>query len=133
MGFRRGILLLVLFGCLYAGLSCTPQPQVYRIHGTVTTTEGIPIPAGMIYFDPEGARTSPGVQGYAYIKEGKFDTADEGRGASGGKYLARVQGFNGEANGELPLGEPLSGEEEFKLDLPLGEPQQAFQLPPLEN
>ena len=133
MGFRWGIALLVLVGFGFASLGCTPQPQVYRIHGTVSTTEGIPVPAGMIYFDPDGARTSPGVQGFAYIKDGKFDTADEGRGASGGRYLARVQGFNGIANGELPLGEPLSGEEEFKLDLPQGESQQAFQLPPLEQ
>jgi hypothetical protein len=119
------LLLLCMVGL---GVGCDQGPAIYRVYGTVTTTEGVPIPAGMVYFDPDVKRTTPGVQGFAYIKNGKFDTADDGRGVSGGAYLARVQGFDGQAQGELPLGQPLSDEEQIPLDLPVGESEQKFTL-----
>jgi hypothetical protein len=118
-----------LAAALLITLGCDRGPKLYRVHGAATAN-GQPIPAGMIYFDPEAGRKEPGVQGFAYIKDGKYDTADEGRGVSGGKYLARIQGHDGQARGELPLGEALFPEQEVAVDFPAAETKQDFHLQP---
>lgn len=107
---------------------CDREPPVYRVHGAVTTESGKPAKAGMVYFDPEVNVTEGGVQGFAYIKDGKFDTNDDGRGVSGGKYVARVKVFDGTPKKELPLGEPLGPEESYSLEFPTGESEQKLHL-----
>ena len=74
--------LAVLGGLLLAG--CGRGPTLYQVSGRVTY-DGQPLPAGVIYFDPDVTRNHDGPQGYAVIKNGTYNTsARGGRGVVGG-------------------------------------------------
>jgi hypothetical protein len=98
---------------------CSEEEKLYRVSGTVTF-EGNPIPKGLIFFDPDPAKGTPGTQGFATIENGKFDTtlAGKGRGIRGGSYLIRISGFDGREANEAPFGQPLFLEQELSRDLP---------------
>lgn len=83
---------------------CGPKEEkLYRVSGSVTFN-GKPIPKGNIYFDPRG----DGPQGFATIVDGKYDTAEQGKGVRGGStYDVRVGGFTGIVANEAPFGQPL--------------------------
>ena len=106
----------VLFFCGVIALltGCGKQEKLYRVSGTVTHN-GKPIPKGAIHFDPQ----ADGPQGYAAIVDGKFDTAQQGKGVRGGAYNIRVNGFNGKVANEAPLGEALFPEYTGTKDLPM--------------
>ncbi len=63
-----------------------------HLSGTVTF-DGKPVAAGVIYFDPDGAKEHTGSQGYAVIKNGHFDTRDgDARSPRGRSSLGSVAG-----------------------------------------
>lgn len=64
----------------------------YDISGTVTF-QGKPIPEGNIAFEPVEGDIGGG---YAFIRDGKFDTSKEGRGHLGGSHRITVNGNTGE-------------------------------------
>ena len=103
--------------CLLAG--CGGGEKLYRVSGTVTF-EGRPIPKGLVFFDPDPSKGTPGTQGFANIEDGRFDTAlpDKGRGIRGGAYLIRINGFDGREAAEAPFGQALFPEHELTRDLP---------------
>ncbi len=86
---------LLLVGILCAGCG-GPRDGTIRVKGRVTY-DGAPVPTGRIDFLPAGDQANAGRGGYAIIKGGEFDTRDNGKGPSPGKYLARVSGFDGSA------------------------------------
>jgi hypothetical protein len=88
---------------------------------------GKPIPAGRIYFTPDTAKGNDGPQGFAEIKEGKFDTRDNGQGAIGGAMIVIVAGNDGTlGNG---AGTPLFDDYSIKADLPATSSTQNFDVP----
>jgi hypothetical protein len=95
--------------------------SLYDVKGTVSIG-GEPVPAGVIWFDPHIAKANTnGPQDYAQIKDGKFDTRQNGRGVKPGLYTIRVEAFDGKPANELPLGKPLINppyetSREFKAD-----------------
>jgi hypothetical protein len=97
------------FGLLAATFVCfagCADDKLQEVSGTVTY-DGAPLPAGVIWFDPDPNHPANPPQGYAYIKDGKFDTLNKGRGVRPGAYLVRVEGFDGKPGNELPMGKPL--------------------------
>jgi hypothetical protein len=56
---------------------------------------GKPIPGGRIYFTPDTKKGNQGPQGFAEIKEGRFDTRDDGRGAVSGAMIVQIVGNDG--------------------------------------
>src|SRR5204862_378695 len=60
-----------------------------EVSGEVTF-DGKPVPAGRIYFNPDFTKGNDGPQGYADIKDGKFDTRNKGKGACGGPTIAVI-------------------------------------------
>lgn len=106
-----GLTLLCCAGCGEKG------PQRYQFAGKITH-QGQPIPAGIIYFDPQ-VPENDGPQGHATIQNGQFDTKLDGnQGPGSGKYLARVYAHDGIASGELPMGQLLFPEVIVPVDLP---------------
>src|SRR5437899_2888161 len=105
-----GLGLLVLAGC-------SAEDKLYDVSGTLTSA-GKPIPKGLIFFDPDASKGMGGPQGFANIKDGKFDTADHVKGIRGGAYVIRVSGFDGKEANEAPFGQPLFPEYQEKRDLP---------------
>lgn len=123
--FRTPVLLvlssLVAAGCGNSGM--------YHVAGQVTC-DGQPLPAGVLYFDPDVTRGNDGPQGYAMIKDGRYSTsAVGGKGVVGGAYVARIEGFDGRPGQELPLGRPLFTDFTQTLDLPAADSQQDFAVP----
>ena len=98
---------------------CSAEEALYDVSGTVTF-EGNAIPKGLIFFDPDTAKGTPGSQGFATIENGRFDTsvAGKGKGIRGGTYLIRISGFDGKEAGEAPFGQPLFPEHELTRELP---------------
>ena len=110
--------------CAFAGCG---KPALRAVSGTVTYA-GQPLPAGVIWFDPEPtAADSP--QGFAYIKNGRFDTREKGRSIRAGNYLVRVEGFDGKPGNELPMGRPLFTDFQEKRDIPDADATLAIEVP----
>ena len=106
---------------------CGGEDRLYDVSGTANY-DGQPIPAGIIYFDPDDA--AGGTQGFANIKDGKFTTAVDGKGVRGGKYTVRVSGYDGKPANEAPLGQPLwTPEYEFKKELPKQNSELTIEVP----
>jgi hypothetical protein len=110
LGVVGGLAMLVLVGC-------KAEDKLYDVSGMLTHA-GKPIPKGLIFFDPDSAKGTTGTQGFANIKDGKFDTADHGKGIRGGAYVIRVSGFDGKEANEAPFGQTLFPEYQEKRELP---------------
>jgi len=126
---RLGTLLTIAAAAGTLFLGCSGRPKLYDVSGRVTY-DGQPLPAGVIYFDPDVMKKNDGPQGYAIIKDGAYSTAAPGgKGVVGGAYLARIEGFDGRPGQELPLGRPLFTDFQQPLDLPRAPSTQDFQVP----
>jgi hypothetical protein len=109
-------------------VGCNRGPEMYSVSGTVTYDDR-PLPAGQIFFEADVTKGHDAPQGFAYIKDGHFDTAQGGRGVVGGDYVIRIQGFDGKPGNELPLGKPLFNDYVEAPDLPRGPSQLEFSVP----
>jgi hypothetical protein len=102
---------LVLAGC------GTGDEVLYDVSGTATF-DGKPIPKGVIFFDPDPTKGGAGGQGFANIWDGKYTTAEKGRGVRGGAYIIRLVGFDGKTGQEAPFGDFLFPEHQEAKELP---------------
>jgi hypothetical protein len=131
----RAIALCMIAGVLGFFAGCGPEgPKRYDHWGTVTY-QNRPIPAGMIYFDPNldpKQQGKDGPQGYAIIKDGKYDTRekpDSGPGA--GPYFIRVFAADGVEAPEAPVGKMLFQEQvQISHELPEEESELNIEIPP---
>jgi hypothetical protein len=128
---RARVLALLLCG---ASLGCGGG-NTHRISGKVTF-KGQPIPAGKIYFMPDGSKGNTGPTGYANIKEGSYDTsATGGQGIVGGPTVVAIEGFDPNAKPDKPdpSGEvtvkSLFPRYETSVDLPKGNTTKDFEVP----
>ncbi len=120
---------LLLAACCLAFAGCSTGPKVYHVSGKVAF-RGEPLPAGVIFFDPDSTKGNSGPQGYAAIKDGRYDTADlGGQGVGSGPYQARIDGFDGKPARELPMGRPLFSRYLQSIDLPMNASTQDFDVP----
>ena len=85
---------------------CDGEEKLYDVSGTVTFG-GKPVPKGAIHFDPDASKGGTGQAGFANILDGKYDTADMGKGVRGGAYIVRINAFDGKEAGEAPWGQAL--------------------------
>jgi hypothetical protein len=111
-----------------AGLSGCGDEKLQDVTGTITY-DGRPLPAGVVWFDPEPNHPGKPPQGYAYIKDGRFNTAEQGRGVKAGAYLVRVEGFDGKPGNELPMGKPLFTDFQEKREMPKGPVDLEIRIP----
>ncbi len=119
----RGFAVLVLLGFV-ALVGCSQEEKLYRVSGVVTFG-GKPIPKGLIFFDPQ----ADGPQGFANIVNGKYDTAQQGKGVRGGAYDVRVNGFDGIEANEAPFGQALFPEYTGTTDLPQADSEYNLEVP----
>jgi hypothetical protein len=119
------VLLLVLVGCGKDG---------NRVSGTITF-DNKPVPAGKIYFTPDGSQGNSGAPGYADIVDGKYDTSlPGGRGTSSGAMVVGIEGID-------PNNRPPGADEdvtvtvlfpryEMKAEITSGNAVMDFDVPP---
>ncbi len=105
------VMALAVLGCGDRG------PVRYDLSGEATF-DGRPIPAGLIFFDPDIARGNDGPAGFATIRNGHYDTRDHGKGMIGGPHRVRIHGFDGRPGAELPMGKMLFPEFALAVDFP---------------
>lgn len=110
-----------------AGCSNDPGPKRARLTGTAKY-DGQPIPYGEVLFTPDAAKGNSGPQGFAQIRDGKYDTASsgDGKGVGGGPTVVRVTAFTAQGGKllcevEMPLTLPPDGGT-FDLDVPKQKP-----------
>ena len=119
----------VIVLCLPCIAGCGQEgPRRYHISGKVTF-KGQPVPEGNISFEPVSSEIGGG---FAFVREGKFDTSEEGRGHLGGEHRVRITGHTGVLidpnnpdSGTVALFQPY----ETTLDLPQGSSEQEFEVP----
>ena len=124
----RGLTVAGLVLGLAALAGCSNEEKLYRVSGTVTH-DGKPVATGLIFFDPDGTKGTAGGQGFANILNGKYDTAEEGKGVRGGSYLVRVNGFDGKEANEAPFGQALFPEYTTNKDLPTADSELIIDVP----
>jgi hypothetical protein len=132
MPSRTAAALAPLLAALAAGCG---GADARHVAGTVTF-QGRPVPAGKIYFTPDGAKGNAGPTGYADIRNGAYDTAAAGgRGAPPGPVVVAIEGTDPAA----PAGKPDRAGEvvvkalfppyETAADLSAGGPTKDFDVP----
>jgi hypothetical protein len=109
-------LIVGVSGVLLAGCGGRGDQRTSQVAGGVTY-QGKPVPAGSILFSP--AAPGGGPAGYADIVEGRYNTAETGKGVSGGAYSVVISGFDGNAapDDEMPLGRQLFPEYATTLEI----------------
>lgn len=102
-------------------LGCGKGADVQRfpVSGRVTF-DGKPVPAGRIQFEPDATQGNRGPAGYAVIRDGQYDTSDQGKGSIGGPHRVVIVGFDGkrDLSAELPHGRRLFPNYRTAVDLP---------------
>ncbi len=126
LGPRATRRLIVVVGTLPL-LGCgDSRREAFHVSGTVISN-GQPIPVGIVLFDPDIAAGNDGLQGFAEIQEGRFDTAvGKGRGVSGGAYVIKVRG--GLLRPDAPKAKVFTYEQ--KVTLPAGPSRHDLEIPP---
>jgi hypothetical protein len=120
---------LLLAAALPVFLGCGSGPKRHRISGKVTF-QGRTVPAGEIIFNPDVSKGKDGVQGFALIRDGAYDTGSPGgKGVGAGPHVVVIRGYDGKPRGELPFGAPLFPEREEKVELPGERTTRDFNVP----
>ena len=102
------VLFAVLIPWLLSGCGGPSGPATYDLSGNVTL-DGKPVPGGQIVFEPDRTAGNSGSQGFAEIRDGKYDTTT-GRGTVGGAHIVRISGHEGgPAGGASEAGSETEG------------------------
>ena len=102
---------------LLVGCGGDDGPPRADVSGTVTF-KGQPVPVGKIFFEPDTAKGNSGPQAFADIKDGKYSTAESGKGVVGGPHLVRISGWDGKAQGDMTMGNSIFVDYRTVVDLP---------------
>lgn len=92
------------------------------------TFEGKPVPSGTVSFEP----AEKGVGGgFAPIKDGKYDTAVDGRGHLGGEHTVQIVGFEGveDPDSPNPTAKPMFAPYKTTIELPEETTTRDFEVP----
>jgi hypothetical protein len=111
-------LLLLLSWVTFVGCG-KDGPSRLDVWGAITW-KGQPVPSGVIFFEPNTTKGNKGPQGFALIKEGKFDTRYErSKGCMAGPHVATIQGGDGQGKTSgRPYGRSLFASYNVEIDIP---------------
>jgi len=119
--------LFVLSLLLTVGCQKEDGPTRYDISGKVTLN-GEPVPGGSIVFTPDSQKGNGGPQGTAKIVDGRYDTADNGRGTVGGPHHVHVIATDS-ATGQASETEAPLAEHTFEIDIPKDSAEHDLEIP----
>lgn len=116
---RRRLNLALAAALLVLLAACgSDGPARFDVAGQVTF-RGKPVPAGTIIFEPDATKGNDGPQGMATIENGRFNSAQGGRGTVGGPHHVTILGCDGVNVSETsPQGKPLFPPHVTSADLP---------------
>lgn len=114
--------LVLLTGCALLGCGGGSEPKRNRVSGKVTY-DGHPVAFGDVVITPDDAKKNSGAQGFANIRDGKYDTlAEGGKGYGGGPAVLHVTAF------DKPGGKILF-EGDIRVSLPDGDATHDIDIP----
>lgn len=125
-GWRQGMAMAWM-----AGVICgcgSNEIRRYDVAGTVTVA-GEAAPAGTVLFTPDRSKNHHGPSGFARIREGKYDTALDGKGTVGGPHVVRISVSTGVPVHDRPNGEPLVADYSTEVELPPARVVRDFEIP----
>ena len=111
-----------------AGCGGPGGPARYQVSGKVTFG-GKPVPYGTIFFTPDTSKGNKGPQGVAQIKDGKYDTAVDGKGPVGGPVVVKIIGYETLSTDEENPSKPLFQDWTTNVDIPENASTQDFEVP----
>jgi hypothetical protein len=115
-------ILLFLAGCALIGCGNSSEQKRNRVSGKVTY-DGQPVAFGDVVITPDGAKKNSGAQGFANIRDGKYDTlAEGGKGYGGGPAVLHVTAFDKQGGKVLFEGD-------ISVDLPPGDATHDIDIP----
>jgi hypothetical protein len=91
--------------------------------------QGKPVPAGQLQFDPDTAHGNDGPQGFAHIKQGHYDTRDQGRAPVAGPQHVRIIGLDGVPAPEMPQGHVIFRAWTTDIDIDRAKTEYDFDVP----
>lgn len=101
--------------CGFAGCGGSDGVERFGVTGTVTF-QGKPVPFGSVKLEPDRKKGGSGPAGFAQIVNGKFDTAESGRGSVKGPMIVTVQGVATDAVYAQPIFKPYQTAVEVSED-----------------
>ena len=113
---------LVVAGCGKSG------PPRYHVTGKLTYG-GKPVPAGVIFFEPDFTKKNDGPSGFAHVKNGEYDTRVDGQPVVSGPHQVRIHAFDGKPGNELPMGQMIAPEFTTTVDFPEEDSVKNFDIP----
>ena len=116
---------------LFNSIGCSDNgPTRIAVWGDVTW-KGQTVPSGVVYFGPDTSKGNKGPQGFALIKEGRYDTRYPlSKGCSTGPQIAVVHGCDGQGIGRgSPYGQNLFAPYEMPIDIPAEGGQVDIKIP----
>src|SRR5262245_17877587 len=117
-----------LVACVLA-LGCAKSDhEAYHLSGKVTFN-GQPLPRGRIFFLPDTTKGNSGQGGFAEIKDGVYDTRNNGSATPGGPLIVRVDGFDGNTTSSNLVGQPLFLSYEVRVEVPREPATKDFDVP----
>jgi hypothetical protein len=125
-GWRRAMAMAWM-----AGVICgcgSDETRQYDVAGTVTVA-GKSVPVGTILFTPDRSKDNHGPSGFAQIREGKYDTARDGKATVGGPHVVRISAYTGVPVADRPSGKPLVADYSTEVDLPPARVVRDFEIP----
>jgi hypothetical protein len=120
-----------LIALLLNGCGGSPTATRYQLSGKVSYG-GQPVPAGTIVFEPEGVDVTADNMGQAEIRDGQYKTLPK-MGVSGGPQKVYINGTDGVALEESPLGSPIFSTYSTRIDLPKADSTHDFDVPSLKR
>lgn len=119
--------ILVSSAVLLCGCGSQSDPR-FDVSGSATFA-GNPIPSGSILFEPDAAKGNHGPAGFATIKDGKYDTAVDGKGTIGGPHIVKLLASNVGSNVRGAMAASLFSDYHTPVDLPKETSTQNFDVP----
>ncbi len=128
------------FAILLTGLVCLlsqscggggSSKKLFDVSGSVTFA-GKPVPYGSVLFVADADEGNSGPQGVATIENGKFNTAEAGRGVVGGAYTVIIKGRSQQSTDDEDEGHadpPLFMDYQTAVEFPLENTVQEFEVP----
>ncbi len=125
MSWHRFVRVMIL-GCaaLALGGCGGPADQRFDVSGSATVG-GSPIQQGSILFEPDLSKGNHGPAGFAVIKDGKYDTAIDGKGTIGGPHIVKIIGSVADSD----TAGSLFSDYQTSVDLPAQTASQDFDVP----
>lgn len=99
----------------------------YELSGAATYG-GRPLPAGVMFLQPDTSRGNDGPGTMTEINDGRYQTF-AGKGTVGGPHVVRITGYDGPPGGETSGGRRLFREYRFQVDLPRHDASHDFDVP----